>query len=142
MKWRYVYISMALLLLLNFTPYAAKAGEITAEPICFEVVNTAPHGVNGRFRTDLYTTPDGTRARHTSNFRLDAAGTIHETEGYPLDRAEFCSYGPFYEGRKLEFVLVTLFPVFSCNTNVESGPIVIKSRPIESGNRLWAECFE
>lgn len=106
-----------------------RAGEIVAEPICFLVINEADHSVNGSFVTDLYPRPDGKEARHRSNFRLEKAGSIHTEKKYPTDRAEFCSYGPFYEGRKLEFVVRTLFPVFSCKTNIESGPIIIQSTP-------------
>lgn len=113
-----------------FMPLVAKAGEIVHEPICFDVINESPHSVNGSFVTDLYTNPNtGNQAHHRSNFRLQAAGSVDEEKGYPTDRAEFCSYGPFYEGRKLEFTIRTLFPVFSCKTNIESGPIVINSTP-------------
>lgn len=122
------------------------AQDIVPEPICFLVINEAPHKAYGHIGTDLYTTPDGVSARHRSNFRLDAAGSVHEDEGYPTDRAEFCSYGPFYPGRKLEFVLRTLFPIFSCQTRIDQGPIIIKSKPKEDspmgGYDVWAECFE
>lgn len=124
--------------------FPVNAQEITQEPICFMVKNTAPYKVYGSFVTDYYTRPDGVRARHTSNFRLDAAGEIDPKEGYPTDRAEFCSYGPFYEGRKLELVIRTLVPIFSCKTAVELGEIVIKGmrkEPPESGTKTWAECL-
>lgn len=120
-------------------------GEVLSEPICFSVINTAPHKSYGAIRTDLYPHPSGSLARHTSNFRLDEAGTVDD-EGLPTDRVDFCSYGPFYEGRKLELVLRTLFPVFSCKTKIESGPIYIRSTPIEDdpmgGYRVSADCFE
>lgn len=116
-------------------------GEVVTEPICFKLRNTAEHNVYGTFGTNYYTAPDGTQARHRSNFRLEAAGTKDE-QGYPADSAEFCSYGPFFEGRKLELVLRTLFPVFTCFTHIENGEIVIKSKrkADDSGYDLSAEC--
>lgn len=118
-------------------------GEIVSEPVCFTVRNTATHKAYGHIGTNYYVTEDGTQARHRSNFRLEPAGTKDE-EGYPADAAEFCSYGPFFEGRKLEFVLKTLFPVFSCYTATDQGEIIIKSKrkADDSGFDVWAECFE
>lgn len=117
-------------------------GEILAEPLCFMVRNTADHMIFGTIGTNYYIAPDGTQARHRSNFRLEKAGAI-DREGYPADAAEFCSYGPFFEDRKLEFTLRTLFPVFSCYTRIDQGEIVIKSKrkTDDSGNDVWAECL-
>ncbi|MCE7886728.1 MAG: hypothetical protein DYH13_04395 [Alphaproteobacteria bacterium PRO2] len=120
----------------------AQAQEIVQEPLCFGVRNEAPYKVYGNFGTDYYVAEDGTKARHRSNFRLDEPGSVDE-EGYPSDRAEFCSYGPFYPDRKLEIVLRTLVPVFSCKTRIDQGEIVIKGhRKPEGGAETWAECFE
>jgi len=121
----------------------AKAQDITTEPICFVVRNTADYKVYGSFVTDYYTAEDGTRARHSSNFRREAKGTIHEEKGYPLDVAEFCSYGPFFEGRKLDMVLRTFVPIFECRTSVELGEIIIKGqrKADDSGVKTWAECY-
>ena len=128
--------------LLIALPSQAKAQEILNEPICFILKNEAPYKVYGNFVTDFYTTPEGTRARHTSNFRLDEAGSKNPEEGYPTDRAEFCSYGPFFPGRKLDLVIKTLIPIFSCKTNVESGEIVIKGERLpEGGTKTWAICY-
>ncbi|MCF8496259.1 MAG: hypothetical protein K9G62_06300 [Alphaproteobacteria bacterium] len=134
------FLLFALLLVFNISP--ARAQDIVAEPICFQVINEAPYKIYGNFITDTYTAPDGSKSRHRSNFRLDEPGSVHETEGYPLDRAEFCSYGPFLPGRKLEMVLRTLIPIFSCTTRIDQGPIVIKGRrKDEGGTETWAECF-
>ncbi len=124
-------------------PVRGSAQDIVSDPICFNVRNDANFTVYGNLGTDYYTTPDGIKARHRSNFRLEAKGEIDE-EGYPADRAEFCSYGPFYPGRKLEFVLRTLFPVFSCMTRIDQGEIVIKGKrkADDSGVDMWAECYE
>lgn len=126
------------------TPFSAKAQEITPDPICFIVKNTAPYKVYGSFVTDYYTMEDGSRRRHTSNFRLEAAGDTDPKEGYPTDRAEFCSYGPFYPGRQLEMIIRTLVPIFSCKTSVELGDIVIKGERKtgpQGGTKTWAECL-
>lgn len=66
--------------------------DIVQDPICFQVRNSADFTMYGNFGTDYYINTSGTPARHRSNFRLEAAGSVHE-EGYPTDRAEFCSYG-------------------------------------------------
>jgi hypothetical protein len=128
-----------MLLVLVCAPTAwAQEPDIVAEPLCFVVVNTAPWNVYGDFSTDYYTTPDGIRARHRSNFRLKAPGA----QG-GADRAEFCSYGPFLPGRKLHLTLRTLVPLFSCRTRVDAGPIVIKGERDADGNaKTWAECYE
>tara|TARA_B100001989_G_C24542425_1_gene468463 strand:- start:1588 stop:2004 length:417 start_codon:yes stop_codon:yes gene_type:complete len=135
-------VFLFLLFLVAITPNV-QAQEITSEPICFVVRNTAEFKVYGSFITDYYTREDGIRARHTSNFRLEPKGTKHEEKGYPLDVAEFCSYGPFFPGRKLDMVLRTLVPIFECRTSVELGEIVIKGRrkADDSGVETWAECL-
>ncbi|HRQ61367.1 MAG TPA: hypothetical protein PLO23_07655 [Alphaproteobacteria bacterium] len=136
----------ALALMLLAAPASAEElsldGEILQEPICFMLRNTAEHKVYGTFSTNYYVTPDGTQARHRSNFQLDQVGA-KDAEGYPADAAEFCSYGPFFEGRKLELVLRTLFPIFDCYTKVDAGEIVIKSKrnASDSGFDVW-ECRE
>jgi hypothetical protein len=117
--------------------------DIVQEPICFSVRNEAPYMIFGNIATSDFTRPDGIVARHRSNFRLEAAGGVDSETGEPSDRAEFCSYGPFFEGRKLELVLRTLFPVFTCQTKIDQGEIVIKGfRKDEGGAQTWAECFE
>ena len=128
---------------LTLLPVSAFAQDIVAEPICFAVRNEAPYTIYGNFVTDFYTDTDGTKARHRSDFRLDAAGSIDEEAGYPSDRAEFCSYGPFYPGRKLEMILRTLVPIFSCQTRLDAGEIVIhgKKKP-EGGTETTATCFD
>ncbi|MGQ0527970.1 MAG: hypothetical protein ACT4OY_08100 [Alphaproteobacteria bacterium] len=122
---------------------AAPAGpDIVSEPICFRVRNEAPYKVYGNFITDYYTTPDGSKARHRSNFRLDEPGS-KDPEGNPADVSEFCSYGPFLPGRKLELVLRTLMPIFNCQTRIDQGEIVIKGfRKPEGGTETYAQCYK
>lgn len=117
--------------------------DIVKEPICFAVRNEAPYKVYGNFATDYYTTAEGTRARHRSNFRLDEAG-MKDDKGNPSDRAEFCSFGPFMPNRTLELTLRTLVPIFACKTKIDQGEIVIKGHRKEGpdgGTETWAECY-
>ena len=142
MKHRCAATILAVSMALFIMPFTANAQEITPQPICFNVINEAPYNVTGSIVTNYYTRPDGIRARHRSNFRLNAAGTKHE-EGYPIDRAEFCAAGPFYPDRKLEFVIRTLVPIFSCITKIDQGPIVIKGYRDEEGSaHTSAICYE
>ena len=118
--------------------------DIVSEPICFILRNEANYGVQGDFSTDKFTRPDGVVTSHRSNFRLGKAGAINEETGFPTDRAEFCSYGPFLPDRQLRFRIRTLFPVFHCKTRVDLGQeIVIKGqrRADDNGVITWAECF-
>lgn len=117
--------------------------DIVADPICFAVRNEAPYKVYGNFATTEFTRPDGVKTRHRSNFRLDEKGAVDPKTGEALDRAEFCSYGPFFPGRKLELVLRTLFPVFNCITKIDQGELVISGyRKPEGGAVTTAKCFE
>ncbi|NCC20922.1 MAG: hypothetical protein EOM26_00500 [Alphaproteobacteria bacterium] len=110
----------------------ARAQNVTAEPICFSVRNTAPYMVFGTLATDLYTRDDGMRARHRSNFRLDTG-----------QRDEFCASGPFFPGGKLELTLRSLVPLFSCRTRVDQGEILVKGMLKQDGTtQTWAECYE
>lgn len=134
------------IIFLAFSPGAQAQNEdldIVQEPICFVLHNEAPYNVYGSFSTNYYMREDGIRARHRSNFKLEKAGSINEKSGYPNDRAEFCSYGPFWPGRKLELTLRTLVPIFSCQTRIDQGEIIIQGvfKP-EGGTDTKALCFE
>lgn len=104
-------------------------GEVLNAPLCFRVVNRAPYTVTGSLYTNFYTNRDRQKARHTSNFRLEAG------QSQP-----FCSYGPFYEGRKLELVLRTLVPIFSCRTKIESDIYIMGEELEGGGTKSWATC--
>lgn len=96
---------------------------------CFTILNKAPYSVTGSINTDYYETAAGTKARANSNFRLA-----------PGAQQRLCSYGPFYPGERLELVIRSLIPLFSCFT-VAQGDIVIygQIKP-EGGTKTWAEC--
>lgn len=138
------HLILLTLFLVFFAPTSnAQTPDIVTDPICFQIRNSQDFSMLGSIVTDYYTRPDGVKARHRSNFRLGAAGSLDD-EGYPNDRAEFCSYGPFFPGRKLELTLRTLFPVFSCQTRLDMGEIVLKAKrnADDSGYEYWAECYE
>jgi hypothetical protein len=117
--------------------------DVVSEPICFKVRNEAPYKVYGSFITNYYTAEDGAKARHRSNFRLDEPGSTNAQTGEPSDQSDFCTYGPFLPDRKLELVIRTLVPIFSCKTKVDQGEIVIKGyRKPEGGTDTFAECYE
>ncbi len=133
--------NLLLLICLLFAP-ATMAQEITDKPICFTLRNEAPYRVYGEVSTDYYTAPDGSKARHTGTFRLEKAGAKRKGEDYFIDRTEFCSSGPFYSGRQLEITLRTLFPTFSCKTNIELGEIIIKGNMKDDGTtKTWVVCY-
>ena len=139
---------MRLLIFLLYTILLFLAGaqsqEITEKPICFTIINASDHRVYGEVGTDQITAPDGQKIHHTGSFRLEAAGESHPKKDYLIDRTEFCSSGPFYPNRQLEFTLRTLFPIFSCKISVELGEIIIQSKKyIKDGvtiTKTWAIC--
>lgn len=142
MRWA-VFIAVFWL----FAPSLAVAQnedlDIVDEPICFAIVNNADYTVLGNLLTDFYTRPDGIRARHRSNFRLHAKGSVSEHTGEPSDRAEFCSYGPFLPNRMLTLTLRSLVPVFECKTRVDTGQLIMingKRRADDTGVHTWADC--
>lgn len=118
--------------------------DITPEPICFTIRNTADFRVLGNVSTDYFMRPDGIRARHSSNFRLQSAGSVDSRTGKPDDRMTACSSGPFLPGRKLDFQLKTIIPVFSCRTRVDQGEIIVvgNRRADDSGVEMRALCFD
>lgn len=95
---------------------------------CFVINNKAPYSVTGSLVTNYYETASGIPARAHNNFRLK-----------PGERQDFCTYGPFYEGARLELVLRTLMPIFSCYT-VAQGEIVIMGETVDGKSRTWALC--
>ena len=108
----------------------SPAGEVTDTPLCFNIFNKAPYSIRGSVMSDKYVTKDGITAHHRSNFRLDTG-----------EYTEFCSTGPFYEGRRLELTLRTLVPIFSCKTRADQNVTVFgHHREEEGGTETWATC--
>ena len=113
------------------TPTKPEAmGEVSKDPECFNIINKAPYTIFGSIYTNFYIRADGIKTRHKSNFRLEA-------DNY----AQFCTYGPFYDGHKVELVIRTLVPVFDCKTGI-GGDITIYGRhKAEGGTETWATCL-
>lgn len=105
-------------------------GEVLQEAQCFNLVNEAPYGVYGSIITNAYITEGGVKAHHRSNFTLKEGA-----------QREFCTFGPFFEGRKVELTLRTLVPVFSCQTAITSDVVIKGKRKPEGGADTWAECL-
>lgn len=106
-------------------------GEVATSPSCFRIVNQAPYTVMGSLYTNFYVNKDRQKARHTSNFRLEKGQSL-----------PFCTYGPFYEGKKLELVLRTVLPIFNCRTMVDAD-IYLKGQVNEDGTtKTWATCLD
>ncbi|MCB1556158.1 MAG: hypothetical protein KDJ15_02475 [Alphaproteobacteria bacterium] len=108
-------------------------GEVTDAPICSTVVNQAPYTVMGVIVTQAYVRADGVYARHRVNFWLK-----------PEEKREFCTSGPFFDGRTVEFSLRSLIPVFTCRTGV-GGEIIVhgryESESVGGGTVSWADCL-
>lgn len=104
-------------------------GEVTANPHCFNIINTAPYTVHGTFVTNYFINEQGVQTRHRSNFRLS-----------PQDTAEFCSFGPFYEGQRLELILRSLIPIFRCYTMVDQDIRIHGRTKDGGGTETWADC--
>ncbi len=105
-------------------------GEVISEAQCFNVINKAPYTVFGSIHTNFFLRDDGIKTRHKSNFRFAAE-----------ERAEFCTYGPFYDDQKVELVLKTLIPIFKCKTRTEGDIIIYGRRKSEGGTETWATCL-
>lgn len=113
------------------TPTAPKAlGDVSDTAECFNVINKAPYTVFGSIHTNYFVRGDGIKTRHKSNFRLESQNA-----------AEFCTFGPFYEGHKVELVLRTLVPIFSCKTGVNGDIVIYGRRKSEGGTETYAVCL-
>lgn len=106
-------------------------GEVDTSPTCFRVINRAPYTVMGSVYTNYYVNKDRQKARHTSNFRLEKG------QSQP-----FCTYGPFYEGRKLELVLRTVLPIFSCKTMIDADIYLMGKMNEDGTTKTWATCLD
>lgn len=112
------------------TPMTTE-GEVDSSPTCFRLVNQAPYTVMGSVYTNYYVNKDRQKARHTSNFRLEKG------QSQPL-----CTYGPYYEGRKLYLVLRTVLPIFSCHTMVDADIYLMGKVNDDGTTKTWATCLD
>ncbi len=108
---------------------AGKEGEIATSPLCSALINRSDQTILGTLSTATQTIETGETVKHQNNFRL-AAG----------EKMEFCSTGPFYEGRRLAIVLRTLIPLFECKTMIDE-PVYLDAVEQPGGFRkLSATC--
>ncbi len=96
---------------------------------CFALRSAAPYTVIGSLNTDYTETAAGFKTRSNRNFRLA-----------PGERQELCSLGPFYPGGRLELVLRSLVPLFSCYALAEGEIVIYGERKPEGGTKTWADC--
>ncbi len=98
-------------------------------PICGRVRNMASYSVMGSVATDYDILADGSKGRHRSNFRIPAG-----------EFAEFCTKGPFYDGRRIELTIRTLIPIFSCYTKFDKEIVIIGSKKVDGSYETKAIC--
>ncbi len=84
-----------------------KAGETTPNPICSKLTNRSTVSIQGTLATMTRTLPNGDLQQFSDNFKL-----------LPNEQRDICAAGPFYEGRRIELTIRTLFPLFSCKTQL------------------------
>ena len=106
-----------------------KEGEILDTPICSKLINRSDQAIMGTLLTAAQTLESGDSVRHRDNFKLEAGA-----------EKDFCVAGPFYEGRRVEIILRTVIPLFTCRTKLDS-PIYLDVMEDENGIRkLSATC--
>lgn len=124
------FLSLPLALLLLSMPAHAfgpePEGEVTAQAICSNLINRSSVTIQGSFETAKQTLADGTRASHVSNFKLS-----------PNEEKKICAAGPFYEGRRINLTIRTLFPLFSCKTRIDQD-IFLDMKEIAYGQKEYS----
>jgi hypothetical protein len=109
---------------------AQPMGQVmTAEPQCFIIASDAPYTVFGTVATDYYVGKDGGKTRHQQNFRLD-----------PKQQVRACSTGPFYPGQKLDFIIRTLIPIFTCKISPAGTIMIHGSFKADGRTETTADC--
>jgi hypothetical protein len=88
------------------SPFApSPEGEVTRQPICSKLTNRSTVTIQGTIALAPQTLTNGESHQFSNNFKLS-----------PGERQDVCASGPFYEGRRIELTIRTLFPLFSCKT--------------------------
>lgn len=123
---RLFIISVLVIAFLN-TP--AQAQLISEQPLCVTLYNNSENEILGHIETASYTDLENNISQHISGFKIA-----------PMQRQDFCSTGPFFEGYKLRLVLKTSMPLYSCL--IETGREITMSseRDETSGWILSADC--
>lgn len=100
-------------------------------PLCGKIVNESGYKIYGSISTPIAGERQGVKARHQASLRLD-----------PGEKLDVCSEGPFYDGQRLELTLRSLFPIFSCKTQIGGRTITIRSEPRPQGGvKFYADCY-
>ncbi len=121
-------LALALFFMMG-TASAAHAGEVTPFEECATLRNMSDQSIMGVVRTAPFKTTTGDPKRHEATFRLEADET-----------AQICSKGPFYEGYKVELMIRTIIPLFTCKTRL-SGDIMLRKKQNDDGTtKLYADC--
>jgi hypothetical protein len=137
-----LFLFLTAILLFATAPIFAQGNAVPFAPVlpmlepaspdgsrCFNVFNNAPYSVTGSMITDLYAAADGAQGRQRENFRLK-----------PKESVRICSNGPFYPGERLELVLRTLVPIFSCYTVAQGDIVIMGETKPEGGSKTWVDC--
>lgn len=94
-------------------------GEVTRQPICSKLTNRSSVTIQGTITLAPQRLENGDVHQFSDNFKLS-----------PGQRQDLCASGPFYEGRRIDLTIRTLFPLFSCKAalgqeiflDMEEGP--------------------
>ena len=124
-----IFLLGTLIALAALTGHTGWAGEVTPFQECATLRNMSDQSIMGVVRTAPFKTTTGDPKRHEATFRLEADET-----------AQICSTGPFYEGYKVELMIRTIIPLFTCKTRL-SGDIMLRKKQNDDGTtKLYADC--
>ncbi|MCB1558575.1 MAG: hypothetical protein KDJ50_06600 [Alphaproteobacteria bacterium] len=123
------YLWMILIATCVFFPIETKAGDVTPFDECANLRNMSNQTIMGVVRTAPFKSTVGEVERHEGSFRLE-----------PDEIATICSQGPFYDGYRVELIIRTIIPLFTCKTRL-SGDIYLRKTETEDGiTKLYADC--
>lgn len=118
-----------LLAITLLVPVGVQAGEVTPFNECATLRNMSGQTIMGVVRTAQFKSTTGSVQRHEGTFRLE-----------PEETAQVCSQGPFYDGYRVELVIRTIIPLFTCKTRL-SGDIYLRKTETKEGiTKLYADC--
>lgn len=106
-----------------------REGAYSAKPICAKILNDSDMALIGTLLTAPQILETGDKVRHRKNFKLQ-----------PGEKIDFCASGPFHEGQRLELVLRTAFPVFTCRTKIDQEIKLNAKRGADGSIEYSANC--
>jgi len=116
-------------LFLMSVPNLSQAAEVTPFEECANLRNMTDQTIMGVVRTAPFKATTGDVQRHEGSFRLE-----------PDEIATICSKGPFYDGYRVELVIRTIIPLFTCKTRLSGDIYLRKTENSEGITKLYAEC--